>query len=507
MTSTCDIALLGGRVIDPESGLDAVRNVGIAGGRVVAVTSDRIAAEREVDATGLVVSPGFVDLHSHAQTLAGARLQALDGVTTALELEAGALPVHETYAAAEREGRPINFGFSSSWALARLSVVAGIDHSVDDGRTPIEFFEEGQASARWNAPATEEELSRILRGVERGLDEGGIGVGVLLGYAPDTDPEEFVRVASLAADRRVPVFAHSRTISMLEPGSSREGIREIVDVAESTGAHVHICHLNSTSLRQIEGIRTELLAARLRGVGLSTETYPYGAGSTGLGAEFFAPDRFDRLGTPTTAIRYLATGERIASLDRLAELRSRDPGGLCIFEYLDPARPEDLELLLQSVTMPDGVIASDAMPLTFPAGSPATGDWPIPLEGRAHPRSAGTFARTLRWLVRELGVFDLSEGIRRMSLEPARLLEQAVPGMRRKGRLQVGADADVVVFDPERVTDTATFEALTASTGIHHVLVDGCFVVENGRLDPASNPGEAIRASGTDVRTADFRKR
>ncbi len=208
------------------------------------------------------------------------------------------------YAAAEREGRPINFGFSSSWALARLSVVAGIDHSVDDGRTPIEFFEEGQASARWNAPATEEELSRILRGVERGLDEGGIGVGVLLGYAPDTDPEEFVRVASLAADRRVPVFAHSRTISMLEPGSSREGIREIVDVAESTGAHVHICHLNSTSLRQIEGIRTELLAARLRGVGLSTETYPYGAGSTGLGAEFFAPDRFDRLGTPTTAIRY-----------------------------------------------------------------------------------------------------------------------------------------------------------------------------------------------------------
>lgn len=489
------IAIVGGRVIDPETGLDAIRTVVVEGDRIASITTDAVEADRTIDASGLVVAPGFIDLHSHAQTIAGARLQALDGVTTALELEGGALPVAETYAQAEREGRAINFGFSSSWALARLSVVAGTSWSATAGETPIEVFEEEQAHPRWNTPASASELEGILREIEAGLDEGGIGVGVLLGYAPGSHPDEFRRVAELAARRGVPVFAHSRAISMVEPGSSIEAIREIVGVAESTGAHVHVCHLNSTSLRLIDEIREEVLAARARGVRLSTETYPYGAGSTGIGASFFAPEEFHRLGAPTTAIQYLPTGEHVASLERLAELRATDPGGLCIFEYLDPARPEDLRLLLQSFTMPDGIIASDAMPLTLPAGQRVTDEWPLPAEAQAHPRSAGTFARTLRWLVRELGVFDLAEGIRRISFEPARLLEQSVPAMRGKGRLQVGADADIVVFDPETVTDTATFEVLSPSTGIQYVLVGGQFVVVDGQLDTSARPGRAVRVA------------
>ena len=492
-TPAIELALLGGRVIDPETGVDGIRNVGITAGRIVAVTSERLRADRELDAAGLVVAPGFIDLHSHAQTLAGARLQVLDGVTTALDLESGTLPVSATYAAAEREGRPINFGYSASWALARLSVVAGVDRSGDDPRTPIEFFEEAQAEPRWNTPADADELERILAGIATGLDEGGLGVGVLLGYAPDSDPAEFARVAALAARRGVPVFTHSRTMSVLDPRSSTDGVREIIDVAATTGAHLHVCHLNSTSLRQIEAIVALVGEAQARGVRLTTETYPYGVGSTGIGASFFAPEQFARLGTPTTAITYLPTGERVADLTRLAELRAVDPGGLCTFEYFDVAQPDDLRLLLTSVTLPGGVIASDAMPLTLPAGRTVTDEWPLPTEARAHPRSAGTFARTLRWLVRDLAAFDLPEAIRRMTLGPAQILESAVPAMRRKGRVQVGADADLVVFDPEHVGDAATFEHLLPSTGMQHVLVDGRLVVTDGVLDLAANPGRAIR--------------
>jgi dihydroorotase-like cyclic amidohydrolase len=492
----CDIALLGGRVIDPESGLDAVRHVGIVDGHVAAVTPDRLDAAREIDVSGLVVAPGFIDLHSHAQSLSGARLQAMDGVTTALELEAGAIPVDAAYARAAREGRPIHFGFSAGWALARLAVMTGAEWSTDDPRTPIEFFEDEQARERWGAPSDERELAAILQRIGDGLDEGGIGVGVLLGYAPGTDRAEFQAVAALAAARGMPVFTHSRTMSMVGPGSSGEGIAEIVRVAESSGAHVHVCHLNSTSLRLIGGIGSEITAAQARGVRLSTEAYPYGAGSTGIGAAFFDPDRFARLGVPTTAVRYLPTGERIAGLDRLAELRRTDPGGLCTVDLLDLERPDDLELLLEAITMPGGAIASDAMPLVVPGGSRIGSEWPPPAGARVHPRSAGTFARTLGWLVRELGVLDLTDAIRRMSLTPAALLEQAAPAMRRKGRLQVGADADIVVFDADQVADAATFDEVRPSIGIRHVLVDGRFVIEDTRLDPTASPGRPVRGSG-----------
>src|SRR5581483_9581497 len=121
-----DVVLRGGRVIDPESGLDAVQDVAITQGRVTQIGPGLPPGRAEFDVAGLVVTAGFIDLHSHVTDIAGLRLQAMDGVTTALELEAGVTPVDTAYARAAAQGRPVNYGFATSWALARMAAVAGI---------------------------------------------------------------------------------------------------------------------------------------------------------------------------------------------------------------------------------------------------------------------------------------------------------------------------------------------------------------------------------------------
>ncbi|MGP3534274.1 amidohydrolase family protein [Microbacterium sp. RD1] len=493
----CDILFVGGRVIDPETGLDAVRNVGVRGATIVYVGTERPPADSVRDVTGAVVSPGFIDLHSHAQSPTGLLLQAQDGVTTALELEGGALPVGLVYERAEAEGRPINFGFSASWGLARMHVLDGVRlpdaDSPEPLAEPIHLFEHSLAGPRWNTLATEYEVSALLEAVEQGVREGGIGIGVLLGYSPASGRDEFFRTAALAERLGVPAFTHSRQMSNIEPGSSLDGALEIISAAAGTGAALHICHINSTSLRRIDDIATAVEVAQSRGNSITTEGYPYPRGSTGVGAAFFEPDQLHRLGITPRAIQYLPTGERIADTERLAYLRRTDPGGLCIIDFLDPDDPEQFAMLLRGLTLEGGAIASDAMPLTA-AGSRIHDAWPVPDGALTHPRSAGCFARLFGWMVRDLGVFSLAEAVRRVTLIPADLLGDAVPAMRRKGRVQVGADADLTVFDPETISDLATFETVKPSTGFRHVLVGGVFVVEDGNVHPTRRPGRAIRS-------------
>lgn len=491
----CDLLLTGGRVIDPETGLDGVRSVGITGATISSITAPGEAAPpaRAVrDVSGTVLAPGFVDLHSHAQSLTGLRLQALDGVTTALELEAGALPVEAAYARAEAEGRPINFGFSASWSDARMHVLDGVPL---DATGSLETFSRYQGMPNWAGPAGSQDVARILGLLEEAVGAGAIGIGVLVGYAPDSGRAEYFRLAGLAARLGVPTFTHTRFISTEEPGTSLEGALEVIAAAAGTGAHMHMCHVNSTSTRMIDEVAAAVEEARRTGVRVSTEAYPYGAGATVIGAAFLAPAKLHRLGIGPQQLTYLPTGERIADLDRLAELRTVDPGAEVVVHFLDEQDPADLAVLERSFTLPDTAIATDAMPLLEPGGSPAADRWPVPPELVTHPRSAGSYARTLRWLVRERGLLTLSEAVRRSSLVPAQILESAVPAMRRKGRVQVGADADLVVFDPGTVTDRATYEQVAHSTGFRHVIVGGTPVVRDGELLTAALPGRAVRGA------------
>jgi hypothetical protein len=488
----CDLVLTGARVIDPETGLDEVRAVGVSGGTITAVAATPPPAREAWDVSGLVLAPGFVDLHSHAQSIPGLRLQALDGVTTALELEGGALPVSVAYARAEAEGRPVNYGYSASWTDARMHVLDGVPLESGGG---LDMFSAHQHLPNWRGPASSGDVSRILGLLEEAVGEGAVGIGVLVGYAPDSGRAEYFRLAALAARLGVPTFTHTRFISTEEPGTSLEGALEVIAAAAGTGAHMHMCHVNSTSSRMIDEVAAAVETARAGGVSVSTEAYPYGAGSTVIGASFLAPEVLHRMGLTPSSLTYLGTGERVADADRLAELRATDPGGLAVVHFFDEDDEADLAVLERSFLLPDTAIATDAMPLVAPGGAPAADTWPPPPDAFTHPRSAGSYARTLRWLVRERGLLTLTEALRRSSLLPAQILESAVPAMRRKGRVQVGADADLVAFDPATVTDRATYTAVAPSSGFRHVLVGGAAVVRDGEIVPGALPGRPIRST------------
>ena len=349
-----DLVLAGGRVVDPETGFDRVCDVGIDGDSVTAV-GDRLDGATTVDVGGLVVAPGFVDLHSHAQTLPGRRLQACDGVTTALDLEAGRAPVEIAYAREAKRGSPINYGFSASWAAARMHVIA--DGPLDGGAAAI-FG--GLVGTEWQQAATAAQVARILDQISTDLAAGAVGVGVLIGYTPGVDPAEYLAVAELAAAAGVPTFTHSRDIVELAPETLIDGAEEVVRAAGTTGAHMHYCHINSTSGRHIDRVLALVGRCQAEGARVTTEAYPYGSGSTAIGAAFLAPERLRERFRSTTSITYLRTGERIADEARLRELRATDPGGLVIAEFLDESEPGDAALLRRSLAFPDAIVASDA---------------------------------------------------------------------------------------------------------------------------------------------------
>ncbi len=485
-----DLVLKHGLVVDPEGLKVEMCDVAVAAGVISAVAPDiEPGGSPTVDCKGLAVAPGFIDLHSHANSIAGQRLQACDGVTTALDLEGGESPIPVAYELAISEGRPINFGFSASWALSRMAVIGGVALS---GRPGV--FRQNIAAPAWQQSAGPADVRRLLDSIIVDLKAGGIGVGLLLGYAPRVDPSEYLSVANLASEAGVPTFTHTRALIELAPDIPIDGATEITRAAEVSGAHMHYCHINSTSRRFLDRVYDLVDRANATGATVSTEAYPYGSGATGIGAGFLDPANLERLGIKTTDITYVPTGERVRDAGRLRQLRAVDPGGLAIHDFLDETVPSDRELILRPLRTPATIVASDAMPIEWRGAEPDPRTWPLPPNGVTHPRTAGTFSRAIRLLTKELG-FPLVEAVRRMTVAPARVLEQAVPAMRKKGRLQPGCDADLVVLDPESISEQSTYAASTVpSRGIVHVMVDGTFVVRDGHIVLDAFPGRPIRA-------------
>jgi N-acyl-D-aspartate/D-glutamate deacylase len=455
-----DLVLEGGRVIDPETGLDAVRNVGIRDGKIVRVSTEALNGRRLVHAGGLVVAPGFIDLHQHGQDMASQRVKALDGVTTALELEIGAPDVAQFLKA--KEGRSlINFGTSASHLAARAAVFGA---PLPAGTI---LPKSGPVT---DLPATPEQIEAIKQRLRAELDAGGLAVGMGIQYAPGATRLEVIDMFRLAAERRVPVYAHMRSAGRIEPGSAIESVGEVIGAAAVTGAALHIVHINSTCLRDSLECLSMIEGARARGLDVTTEAYPYIAGMTAVNSAVFNPGWREKMGIDYGDLVLPATGEHLTK-ERFDELHnSSATHWVLVFgntqEIVDKVIPHPLVM-----------IASDGL--------------------ESHPRNAGTYSRALAQYVREKGTLTLMDAIRKMSFMPAEMLERSTPEARRKGRLQEGADADIVVFDAATISDRSTFQKpMEPSVGVRYLVVAGTFVVDDGKIVPDVFPGRAILGPG-----------
>ena len=449
---TYDVVLRGDRFLDPESGLDGVRNVGVIGDRIAAISTRALQGKLAIDVTGLVVAPGFIDLHSHGQDDENYRFKAMDGVTTALELEVGASPVKDWYIA--REGKAlVNFGASAGPIPARMTVMGDTSHFIP-------------RDAALNRAATPEEQSAIIAAVQRDLNNGGLGVGLGIEFAPKTSPAEVLDLFYAVARWHRPIFLHLR-----RPGTGViESLQEVIADAAVAGVSIHVMHINGTggsrtpeALRMVDG-------ARARGLDVTIEVYPYIAGSSPIESGLFNPGWQENRGITYSDLMWVDTGERLTS-ETFDQYRKQG-GRLIMFLNTE-------ETLRKAISHPFTMIASDGL-LT---------------NGKGHPRGAGTYARVLGKYVREDRALSLMDAIRKCSLMPAQRLELTAPQMRNKGRLKVGADADITVFDPVHVIDKATFDKPGQySDGFKYVIVGGQFVVREGTLQAGVFPGKPIRA-------------
>jgi len=445
-----DVVIANGRVMDPSSGVDAVRNVGIRAGKIAAISADGLQGRTTLDAKGLVVAPGFIDMHSHGQTPENYRYKAMDGVTTALEMEVGVSPVPAWYAA--REGKAlVNFGASAGHLPARMAV-------MHDSGT---LLPRDKAVER---AATPEEQRETLALVRRGLDDGALGIGVGIAYVPLVSRAEILDLFKLAAEKKTALYIHMRNSGPLEPGAI-DSLQEVIADAAATGASLHVVHITSTAIRETALCLEMIDGARRRGLDVTTEAYPYTAGMTDLSSAIFADGWQARIGGISFGdLQWALTGERLTA-ESFA--RYRKQGGMVVIHSI----PEEVVKL--AIGNPLVEIASDG----------------ILDNGKGHPRAAGTFCRVLGRYVREQHALTLMEALRKMTLAPAERL--AMPG---KGRIAVGTDADLAVFDPARVTDRATFEnPAQYSEGMVYVLVNGVPVVRDGKLVDGVAPGRGLR--------------
>lgn len=448
-----DVAIVGGRVIDPASGLDGVRNVGIRGERVAVVTTQPVRAARTITAAGLVVAPGFIDILAGIPVAAEGQIyKVFDGVTTVVSMHGGPVDVERWYAARADAGAYHHYGTTVGHQALREA--AGVTDRY--------------------AAATPEQLEMMLDLARDAIAMGAVGVGFGVAYVPGASREEVVRLFEVAAAEGVPCHLHIRHFGPAPPdNSSLDAVEEVIAAAAVTGASAQVVHIGSmvaspanmrTALWMIEG-------ARARGIDVMADVYPYTAASTGLSTTTFDAGWQERFGGINYGdLELVSNGERLTAE---SFERYRGQGNVtAIIHYI----PE--ETIRTALAHPLVMVGSDG----------------VIENGRGHPRGAGTFARVLGRYVREENVLTLPDAIRKMTLMQAQRLERSVPRMARKGRVSPGADADLVIFDPNTVADRATFaDPAQRSAGMRYVLVAGRLVVDDGKLMEGVKPGRAVR--------------
>ena len=453
-----DLVIANGRVMDPESGLDAIRHVGITDGTIQAISETPLDGRDVVDATGHVVAPGFIDLNISSQSWRANEVRTLDGVTTAFVMESAPGDIEQWYEE-HRSDAVINYGAAVGFWATRLDVL---------GDTTLEG--EAQWRQMEHSKATPEQIEAILQLIDDGLARGALGVGMGLEYVPAATQAEVLEVLRLAARHGAPAHIHMRAWGYDDKHIRSYGdLYEVFGGAIATDVNIHVLHINS-SYNDWTPIGLELIAkAQARGLPVTTEMYPYAFGGCAVGATFFDdweayPDEYF-----STKLRLASTGEWLTR-ERFRVLReSNEEVHLICYDNTE-------EMVRRALKSPLTMIASDG-------------------GGTLHPRIAGTYSRVLGHYVREEGLLTLMDALRKMTIMPALHMERRVPAMRRKGRVQVSADADLVVFNPDIIIDRSTvLEPMKPSAGMQYVLVNGAPVVRGGVIQAGVFPGRPIRA-------------
>jgi hypothetical protein len=494
---TYDVVINNGRVMDPETNFDGVRNVGVKDGKIVVITEKVISGKKTIDASGHVVAPGFIEGHQHATDPFSRKVNLRDGLTTQMDFEAGAGDIAKWYADAEGKTQS-NYGMVVLATLARVSVLDGpeiaalgndmgglFSHTV--GAAAVKAQKEGRKPGWSSTLPNKEQMTEIMSYVDEGLRQGALGVGVPVGYmTTGVTQYELYKYQELAAKYGRVTNGHVRFAGVRPPTEGQLGVQEMLANAMVLDAPFMASHLNSTmdweyTIPMINDAREK------RGAKVWGEVYPYAAGST-----IASTDILTEAGMAQMNITY----SNVANLDgtrwdkaMYEEVRKNDPGR-AILIYNNP--PEDIA---KWMAQPGVVVVSDGMAIQdenleyYP--------WDSPFEGKSvHPRSAGTRAKVLR-MVREEKNMPLMEAISKMSYLHAKYFEElgGISQFKTKGRMQEGSDADIVVFNPDTVTDNSTYEpgkGALPSTGIPYVLVNGVVVVKDSVVQKVF-PGKPIR--------------
>jgi dihydroorotase len=447
-----DVVILGGRVIDPETGRDEIANLGILADRIQAITTDDIRGRRTIDASGQIVAPGFIDILASLRLDRDAHeFKIGDGVTTVLGMHGGPIDVLEYNQRHTAVGPLVNYAATVSHVALREAV---------------------GATDRYR-PATPEQIERMRPLAVQAIRDGAVGIGFGINYTPGASYEEIFALFEVAAAEGVPCHLHARYKGNVFPLTMSLAAMEVVSIAAATGAQAQLAHLISSTVGSAPLSIALIEGAAARGVDVGFDFHVWTRNQTRLQSALFDEGWQERFGGASYSDVYVADTQERLTEARFFELRALPEILSVQTEFI----PE--EEMIMGLRSPLGIVSSDGGGL---------------VDGRGHPRSTGTFARFLGRFVRELEIVDWMEGIRKITLLPAQRLEKPIPGMARKGRLQIGMDADVTVFDPATVQERATYaDPAQMSTGISYVLVNGMLVLDDGEIVEGAEPAEWLR--------------
>ena len=467
-----DLVISNGRVMDPETLYDSIANVGISDGRIVEISKDVLSGAEEIDATGHIVAPGFIDTHFHWQQPMGYSLGLRDGLTSSMDIEEGCAGTivaewYETRAGVTQA----NYGCASSHEQARAIVLDGFADRDILLHGPAAALETRKASG-WSLTEVDYHTgNEILQIIDKGLQDGALGIGSTLGYMRDgVTSREMFEVQKVGARYGRHTAVHTR---FTPDNATYEnlGLQEIIANALALDAPATINHYNNPGWRLGHEIIQRL---QEQGYNIWGEIYPYAAGSTALNAVFLKPENWvERLGhSYEDTLQDPVTGD-FYTLESYTEGVEETPTKEIVLFKMPP------EDSVKWLTLKGTTMASDAM-----FAEPLMAPWNTPFEelGNMHPRGAGARAATLR-LGRENDI-PMMQLLSILSYNAAHHLGRTgLKAMQERGRIQEGMIADIVVFDPETVTDNATYDqGSIPSTGFKAVIVHGAVTVSNDEL-------------------------